>query len=57
MIRYSGNIFCQPFVQYLDLSSPFNKTVSWALAHRARTAVGRDAGLHHAAEQPGSQSG
>jgi len=25
--RYCGNIFCQPFVQYLDLSSHFNKTM------------------------------
>jgi len=25
--RYCGNIFCQPFVQYLDLSSRFNKTM------------------------------
>jgi len=26
--RYCSNIFCQPFVKYLDLSSRFNKTLA-----------------------------
>jgi len=35
--RYCGNIYCQPFVQYLDLSLRFNETMP--PAHRARKMV------------------
>ena len=63
--RYCCNIFCQPFVQYLDLSSRFNKTMPrlTVLTNSCTAADGRDAGLRRAVaaavlatKQPGSIS-